>query len=638
MILSKPRAEVNSEIAAILCRTPHNDLEQCYKANCLIRSMPCYCRGQCRIAEKSDQQVKYVYSPVTGHLFLEACPGSGKTEVVGFKAAYEMQRWEHRFNGMAVLTFTNTAANEIQERVRSFTRKSDNYPHFIGTFDSWLHSFVVQPFGYKVENYPGKQSDLAMRLIEDRTARPFLSSYKVWSKNNDMHLLANQYTWDPYSECFYYYPRGERTILPPSRGDNTRLEKTKRRLWGAGFFTYDDADAICYLLGKGEEGRRLATRFPYIIVDECQDLSPCKLGFLRQLAKHGSQIHLVGDLSQSIFGFTGADPVKTLELVNDLDFTRERLSQNYRSLQPIVDISCAIIGQSEPRLSCSSSVKDSSVVVFEYPDNDFLTAVPGKFVEFLEIKAIPIDESVIMARGKSTLRRLGATTALPQNKMVVTLANVCHQWLDTDSLFKRDLVLSQFGRFIYNVFFEDIPLAGYRTYSCPEGYSPIQWRILLFNILNNMKASQDIAGLEQGWSCWLASIKAFFRKDVCSAEGWSEDKLKMLKSPSGKKNEPVDGSVDKNSTHLPVRATTIHDIKGETVGAALLVSSPDRRGSRGGHWTDWLSGDDPEHTRFAYVASSRPVHTLAWAVPRLTEEQRRQILDLGFDEIIQWAY
>lgn len=639
MTLPKSRVEIIQEVAASLCKTSLNNLQQCYIANHILPNMPCYRRDQCRITEKSDQQIKYVSSPVTGHLFLEACPGSGKTEVVGFKTAYEMQRWEPRFFGMAVLTFTNTATKEIQERVRSFTGKTDNYPHFIDTFDSWLHSFLVQPFGYKVGGSSGQQNDLTMRLIQDRKRHHFLDGFKVFPKHIDRKpLLVNQYTWDPYSECFYYYNRGERLVLEPSKWDYRRLRETKQKLWRAGFFTHDDTEAISYLLCKEEVGHRLATRFPYIIVDECQDLSPCQLGILRQLAKQGSQIHLIGDLSQSIFGFAGANPEKTLEFVDDLDFVRKQLSQNYRSLQPIVDICCTMINQAQPSVSRSSSERDSHVIVFEYPDQDFLPEIPGKFAEFLQGKGISVDDSVILARGTSTLTRLGASISGSETNSVRVLASVCYQWFDADNLYECDHVLGQFGRFIYNIFFEDTPLADYRTYSCPEDYSPIQWRLLLFSILNNMKANPDIADLERNWSDWLRSVKAFFRKDVCLARGWSKDKLKNLRSPSNKKDEPVNGSIGGNSARLPMRATTIHNIKGETVGAALLVSSPNRKGRSGGHWTEWLSGDNPEHTRFAYVASSRPVHTLAWAVPRLTEEQRRLILDLGFDEIIQWYY
>ncbi len=81
-----------------------------------------------------------------------------------------------------------------------------------------------------------------------------------------------------------------------------------------------------------------------------------------------------------------------------------------------------------------------------------------------------------------------------------------------------------------------------------------------------------------------------------------------------------------------IRITTIHQVKGETHDATLLVSSPDRRGGKGGHWSEWLdtSGDDGEYARFAYVASSRPKYLLAWAVPESSDEEIARLQSLGF--------
>ena len=82
-----------------------------------------------------------------------------------------------------------------------------------------------------------------------------------------------------------------------------------------------------------------------------------------------------------------------------------------------------------------------------------------------------------------------------------------------------------------------------------------------------------------------------------------------------------------------IRITTIHQVKGETHDATLLVSSPDKRGRKGGHWSEWLdnSVDDGEHTRFAYVASSRPRRLLAWAIPETNKDEIAKLIELGFN-------
>src|SRR6185295_2307787 len=106
----------------------------------------------------SDQQLEYINHRLRVSCHLEACPGSGKTEVVGVKAAYEFAAWSEKFAGIAILTFTRAAAAEIKERVIQYAGcEATKHPHFVGTIDSWLHSYILQPFGHAVIRYAGNE-------------------------------------------------------------------------------------------------------------------------------------------------------------------------------------------------------------------------------------------------------------------------------------------------------------------------------------------------------------------------------------------------------------------------------------------------------------------------------------------------
>ena len=72
-------------------------------------------------------------------------------------------------------------------------------------------------------------------------------------------------------------------------------------------------------------------------------------------------------------------------------------------------------------------------------------------------------------------------------------------------------------------------------------------------------------------------------------------------------------------------------MKGETLDAILLVSALSRQGTQDGHWTQWLEDLKAEAARLAYVASSRPRHLLAWAIPKpIAEQEGETIRNLGF--------
>lgn len=71
----------------------------------------------------SSQQADFILQPLNYDCFLSACPGSGKTHSVSLKFAYEINNWISRTSGIAVLSFTNNAANEIKNRANNILKE-----------------------------------------------------------------------------------------------------------------------------------------------------------------------------------------------------------------------------------------------------------------------------------------------------------------------------------------------------------------------------------------------------------------------------------------------------------------------------------------------------------------------------------
>lgn len=94
----------------------------------------------------SEEQIDYIYSDIKSNVYLNAFPGSGKTEVIGLKSAIEIKKWDKPNSGIAILTFTNSAEDEIRSRTVKYLGHQIDYPHFIGTFTSWLHGHIANPF------------------------------------------------------------------------------------------------------------------------------------------------------------------------------------------------------------------------------------------------------------------------------------------------------------------------------------------------------------------------------------------------------------------------------------------------------------------------------------------------------------
>ena len=139
--------ECQEQVAKVICdKSAEITCDECFR---MKKGKICTGLEHCRISEKTEEQLNYVLSDVKDNTFLRACAGSGKTEVVGMKAAYEIKQWTASNKGIAVLSFTNDATEVIKDRVKRFVGNNGTYPHYIGTLSSFIHSYIVQPFAYK---------------------------------------------------------------------------------------------------------------------------------------------------------------------------------------------------------------------------------------------------------------------------------------------------------------------------------------------------------------------------------------------------------------------------------------------------------------------------------------------------------
>ena len=79
---------------------------------------------------------------------IHACPGSGKTTILVAKLAILSRKWKWQNRGICVLSHTNVAREEIEERLGTLNvgKKLLSYPHFIGTFQAFLDTFIAMPF------------------------------------------------------------------------------------------------------------------------------------------------------------------------------------------------------------------------------------------------------------------------------------------------------------------------------------------------------------------------------------------------------------------------------------------------------------------------------------------------------------
>ena len=616
----------------------------------------------CRIARNSNEQLDYVLSSIEECVFIKACPGSGKTEVVGLKAAYEMSKWAKTPGGIAVLTFTNNAAEIIEKRVSQFGGVAKiGFPHFIGTIDSWLHGYIAHPFAHIITGYDGKGLDRSIRLVDTTSTGGWLNAYKLdtsflHGNGASMPLYVNNIQWDPEERRWDIIIPGPRSTPLPDRDyyvypafaqfrrdkdwltlDYMRkgFSEKKKAFLRNGFATYQDIECICYelLSERPELARFLSLRFPLIIVDECQDLSWVQMQILDKMRSHGTALHFVGDLNQAIYEFKKVAPEKVKEYTQERKFDTQSLSNNYRNCQPIADLCDALVGNEDKVKSIHESKQLESPCVCILFEKDDLMKSPVWFSDYLDRFAIDKKCSTVVTRSRANVSRMRPADSGQIENYQERLAMAIHLWKTGCRQATRD-ALKLFGRFVSEKFFLG-ESTNSRSYYRPESVdSALIWRRFLAEVLSECCQDEILSDLEQPWTNWTKITRNRLHQhlNTCAntfLASFSDcvfHQLVDFPAPKGKRKDQVlSGLLSYSSAQTLLRITTIHNVKGETLEALMLVSSRNKSGTNDGYWTQWLDDPASEAARLAYVASSRPRKLIIWAIPDPSEKEEDQL-------------
>ena len=608
-----------------------------------------------KLKELSDEQAEFIVSPINQSIYLKACPGSGKTEVVGLKSAYEIADWKEKYSGLAILSFTRNAAKEIANRISKYNGiNSTKHPHFVGTIDSWLHKYIFHPFGHKIVNFGGKNHDKSFHLVENGRfdfLLPFQTLYYS-EKGNPSFIQVNDY--------YYNYGKNlESNNYDLSGFDSwlvNNLKEAKDKFLKVGYATYQDAEFICYFVLKDNKNilENFVNRFPVIIIDECQDLSYSQLYIFHVLHKAGVKLFFIGDLNQAIYEFRKVYIENIERFISTNKFLTKELSKNYRSNQQIVDV-CTNLEKSiikskiVSRVIGDTSQDGNFIFLIEY---DKIETLPKIFIDYIgeynkKCKMgyeVNLNKSAILGRGHSLLSEIRSNLNYKLDKIEL-IANALNCW-NIRNRTGDDMknALQQFGKSISILAYDG--KGNYQQQYCPEDISQLEWRRFLFELI--LEASDKLYPFgEITWSEWANKHLKLFLKDIwkklpIKGKEWSkvEKRVQVKKTKNKKKKDGEIKFKDKKIIDTlniissdysdKIRITTIHDVKGETLDAVMLVSSKDKQ-SKGGHYEHWISDlpENSEFVRFAYVASSRPKHLLIWAIPTIKKDKENILQKLN---------
>lgn len=293
--------------------------------------------------ESQRKAVEYIDGPS----LVIAGAGSGKTRVLTYKIAYLLQQGVKPWNIMA-LTFTNKAAREMKERIGKLVGQDLAQHLYMGTFHSIFSRILrseAQHIGF-TNNFTIYDETDSRSLIKTIVKEMGLDekAYKPASVHSRISMAKNNLmSAENYARDKDLYQADQRAKMPRV-GDIfiTYVQRCQQ----ANAMDFDDLLTLTFKLFQEHEDirKKYADRFDFLLVDEYQDTNHAQMRIVMQLCKEKERVCAVGDDSQSIYSFRGANIDNILSFQSRFKGAKLfKLEQNYRSTQNIVEAANSLI-------------------------------------------------------------------------------------------------------------------------------------------------------------------------------------------------------------------------------------------------------------------------------------------------------
>lgn len=332
-----------------------------------------------------------------------AGPGSGKTTILTLKIMKLLNGHIKEPHGLACITFSKEAAREFEDRLNLLGYKKRRNV-FLGT----VHSFCISEILEKFADLYDCGLPSPIKIVPDKLSTKILNDIK-----KEMGIPTKKYKIEAINKERSLNINGISTIESKSDPTTKKIaDEYEKRVIAAGYI--DFAGVILYstkLIQEQEYVRRcLSAKFPWIVIDEYQDLGrPLHEMILSLFTQTDIKIFAVGDPDQSIYGFAGAVPDYLMELYNREDTIPVELKNNYRKMtishyeNDLSDIKGSVIVELAGLLETTTGYLLNGEVV-----------IVGMYEQMKEIR------EAFMRLGNDKIRQI----ALEQMKVLATLYNI----------------------------------------------------------------------------------------------------------------------------------------------------------------------------------------------------------------------
>ena len=573
-----------------------------------------------------------------GTVVVKACPGSGKTYSVAARISRLLREPHLGKKGLCIISFTNIACREIEDKlVAEFSTPIPlRQPHFLGTIDSFINTYIFLPFGHLIMGCDSRP-ELVGEPHGPWNVKKFDMDYDQYFDKTTFDSKGILIPIAPYQAFHFtwlYFNKDGKTI----NGNIGNIIKSKNTLFKKGYANQSDANYISLKVLEKYPliAENLANKFANFLIDECQDTSDVHMKMIDILNHSGNRnIMLIGDRDQSIFEWNEARP-ELFDAKYDL-WDKILLDENRRSSQHICNfiknlssfseikavnnrvkdslLEPTILGYKMPK---KATIKDTSIITTEESYESF-KGILNNFLQECEQNGISVNKEnvAVLYRGNASSRYLGLSSDVHNFETFPWLKNHYHvKGIIKGKHMYENGALNKGYKLLEKSYFEALMRPTDSQFYCSTQFISdkisIQgiksYRKEVFKFIDCLPDTKDMTLnvwiKEANKALKLSSINIVF--NITSEFG----------------NILIDDyfGEDLNSERLhPFYFGTVHSVKGKTFQAVLLLLG--KKSVRKNYDTilksdpKILKPNDLEELRIVYVALSRPELLLKMVVP-----------------------
>lgn len=575
--------------------------------------------------ELSDEQQRVLGDSVE---VVSACPGAGKTRAI---VARFLQDVKLSTKGVALVSFTNTAVDEISARLKP--QGDFPSPNFVGTFDRFVHQFIVTPYVLRAAHvkprYIDSWNDLGSAdwlYLRDGSVPGSGVALSDFVPSTDGALsLSSSPSAASRMYALQLYKAGVSLDSITSRAQ-TIIDG----LLAKNIYDCDHARILALNILNGtidDPGcQRLAGRFSEIIIDEFQDCSDIEYQIREHLKALSIRVVVVADADQGIYEFRNARPqMFSVLIANTTSEAVVELNDNYRSSEAICALVTSMRALSTSAVAPTRNFNGVTVAPKVYVLIGTDSYKLNTFQALVEEHHIPAKGCIVLAPTRKQAALLAGCISTMFEKgygdtgrLLVALTQLRYGRVAR----LRTGALSSFTGLVLGLFdWASVQLDRGTVEEKQEyvGLQPEALRLCLSKLVRN---SAEWLSKDDAKSAIQAAITA-----LISGLAMHPVSSVTTKFPKPRDEDWVKWTATGEATRVGIDHSHIHEVKGKEFPAVLLHVPHENRNGEDSGFTSWLADADSETRRVLYVGASRAERLLALSVAKTKEGDIVAILE-----------